>query len=55
LKKRGLQSERGKQGEHCDDYDSCESKHRFHVCSPEVRWAVQLFAVGNGRSGATSN
>jgi hypothetical protein len=54
VKKRGLQGQRGKQRQQRDDDHSSESKHRFHVCSPEVRWAVQLFAVDNGRSAATS-
>jgi len=49
VKKRGLQGQRGKQRQHRDDDHSSESKHRFHVCSPELRWALQLFAVANGR------
>jgi hypothetical protein len=48
VKKRGLHGQRGKQRQQRDDDHSSESKHRFHVCSPEVRWAVQLFAVANG-------
>jgi hypothetical protein len=54
VKQRGLQGQRGKQSQHRDDDHSSESKHRFHVCSPEVRWAVQLFTVDSGRSAATS-
>jgi hypothetical protein len=54
VKKRSLQCQRSKQRQHRDYDHSSESKHRFHVCSPEVRWAVQLFVVDNGRSAATS-
>jgi hypothetical protein len=54
VKKRSLQGQRRKKRQHRDDDHSSKSKHRFHVCSPEVRWAVQLFTVGNGRSAATS-
>jgi hypothetical protein len=42
VKQRGLQGQRGKQRQHRDDDHSSKSKHRFHVCSPEVRWAEQL-------------
>jgi hypothetical protein len=52
VKKRSLQGQRGKQGQHRDDDYSSESKQRFHVCSPELRWAVQLFTMGNGRFAA---
>jgi hypothetical protein len=55
LKKRGLQGQCGKQGQHRNDDYSSESKHRFHVCSPEVRWAVQLFERGKGRWVTISN
>jgi hypothetical protein len=53
VKKRGLQGQRGKKREHRDDDYSSESKHCFHLFSPEVRWAGQLFADTNGRWGAT--
>jgi hypothetical protein len=36
VKQRALQRQRGKQRQHRDDDHSSESKHRFHVCSPEV-------------------
>jgi predicted RNA-binding protein with RPS1 domain len=53
LKKQGLQRQRGKQRQQSDDGHSSESKHRFHVCSPEVRWAMRLFAVANRKQEAT--
>jgi hypothetical protein len=52
VKKCSLQGQCGKQGQHRNDDYSSESKHRFHMCSPELRWAEQLFAMGNGRLAA---